>query len=246
MNVHIHKNRKNWLLGAFAIGFFLCYKLLPPATHDQPILPLVNSSNFSSFTDMYSGGQSTLQLADAPDQIQAQIQFTAPESQAPYVGFRWDLEKAQKKKANWTFMDSIVLDFEAQNISKIQLQLQTFDPDISKPNQPETYKTLIKDIFLDQSDHHHLSVPLESFYIPDWWFKAQQASLKYDSKHFEQVTRIELLLFNSQSSSQPSRFYLTRLTAHGRTNRNLGLLLLGFIVLVMIAIGLKDKSIGNS
>lgn len=229
---------KSFLLGIFvplllAVLGIVVYRHIPA---ERTVLQLVPSSEFRRaievFNDSMAGGASRIRLEESQTGgLRAHMHLSAPEGQDAWAGFGWLLQES-----NWTFVDSLYIEVRTDNLEEIELKLLTFDPNHTRRTDRNTYKQIVKELPVS-SRWHTLAVPIDHFYIPQWWFAQQGVDPKFDSKHLERVFRLDIRPSSHAPQGQDLRIEVRSLVVVGSSNRNFAILFVYLFLLMVVALG---------
>jgi hypothetical protein len=221
-----------FLLVLALIGFFVYSKAPSP----RKVISIAPSTEFSkslqTYADSSSEGQSRVALAQVGSTILCKTTFAPASKKDVWAGFGWDLDQ------NWDFMDTLYLEVRASGIPELELKLLTYDPDYSKAGDPSTYRQVVKEVPVS-NQWQKLAIAAEHFYVPDWWYTQTGVSKNLDSRHFEQVLRLNIQPSSKAPRGVPLEFEVRSLTLTGTNSRNLAIFLGYLFVLMIFALGVN-------
>jgi len=148
------------------------------------------------------------------------------------IGFSFDAK-------NWNLMDSIVLEFESSpNFKELVVQILTFDPDYTDLDDRSTMKPFIKELNLSPGNKRY-SIPMEHFYVPDYWFTQQNAKNRHNPKKFFAVTGMDIFSAWKNPANTELELKIGNICVTGASNIPFVILIIYIGILIAIAISVR-------
>lgn len=120
---------------------------------------------WSTFTDSSSGGCSiTPGITYSDSAIRWITELRSGNFQWPYTGITRDVRSGQSR---YTDFDTLVLEVKSTYDGNADLLLCTFDPGVTKVENPLLYRNL-KYTFKITQEKNRIAIPLKEFNIADW------------------------------------------------------------------------------
>ena len=143
---------------------------------------------------------------------------------------------------NWNLMDSLVLNLQSSgDFKELIVQILTYDPDYTDPNNRNTMKPAIKELYLSPGTKRY-SIAMEHFYTPDYWFEQQKARNTHNAKRFSAVAGLEMFAGWKNQADKPLELKAESICAEGFSNMPFVVLVIYLSILVAIAISARTKS----
>jgi len=226
------------ILGLLGI---VVYILLPERIRSESLVPAsVKGAKFYMYDDSADGGGSRAYLSHSDTLVLFDFALGKNPGKSPYCGFGWDFSL---KKRNWSFMDSLILEIRASGMQQVIVKVMTFDPDYTREGENNTLRPLIKEIAVN-GEWRRIAIPVEELYVPEYWYKDNGISTRYDSKHLEGVVRVEIAPGWEEARGKPLGLQIRSFQASGASNLYFGLLVGWLLLLLIAAIGVRtpDRS----
>jgi len=143
---------------------------------------------------------------------------------------------------NWNLMDSLVLNLQSSgDFKELIVQILTYDPDYTEPNNRNTMKPAIKELYLSPGAKRY-SIAMEHFYTPDYWFEQQKAKNTHNAKRFSGVAGLEMFSGWKNQEGSPLELKAESICVEGFSNMLFVILVIYLSILVAIAISARTKS----
>lgn len=225
------------ILVAIAAVVLGVYAFLPDRHFTDGVFPLHSGATVLAYDDKADGGTSEVEFRLQDSSLDFSCQLGAVENQGAWCGLLFDVSLGNKAEyRNWTFVDSLVFDVEAAGTDEILVKVWTFDPDVTDIKKPRSYRLLLKELSLKKG-RQRVSVPLEQFYTPEFWFKDGNVDKKLTRRHQETVARIEIAPGWNQARGKKFSVKFYQITAKGVSNLFFGIVLFIMLILMVVAIG---------
>lgn len=146
---------------------------------------------WGTFTDSLSGGHSINPgIAYSDSAIQWITELRSGNFQWPYTGIIRDVRSGQ---CRCTDLDTLVLEVKSTYEGNADLLLCTFDPGITKVENPLSYRNL-KYTFKITQEKNRIFIPLKEFKVAGWWKVQNNVSLEDNRKFLDSLCFIELIV----------------------------------------------------
>jgi len=143
---------------------------------------------------------------------------------------------------NWNLMDSLVFNLQSsENFEELIVQILTYDPDYTDPNNRNTMKPAIKELYLSPGTRRY-SIAMEHFYTPDYWFEQQKAKNVHNAKRFSAVAGLEMFSGWKNQADKPLELKAESICAEGFSNTSFVVLVIYISILIAIAISVRTKN----
>lgn len=229
-------------LAIAAIAVLAVYMLLPKREFREVMFPVTEGTSIDKYDDKSDGGSSEADLKLADSSVSFSCTLGMDTAQPAWCGLLWNFDPENKKNyRNWTFVDTVFIDVESSGTDGIIVKVWTYDPDVTDVGNPATFKLLLKEVPL-KSGENRVAVPMEHFYTPDFWYGTAGVDTKYNKRHQENVARVEIVPGWKHPRGKPFTVVVKNFTAVGVSNLYFGIVLAVFILLTIIAVGLRHKT----
>lgn len=166
----------------------------------------------------------------------------------PYAGFNVILGDTLSGEGceNWQIYDHIEITMNSTNSEGLHLQTFAHVPE-AKRNHPAEFRRLAQIALPLSRLNKSYEVDLKSIQTPLWWKRAYNISLLDTENHHQNVCSFALLLspdFAKHSRPDTLNVYSVKLTGEQPGNSSLGLILIGFSILLLIVPILKPEPFG--
>lgn len=218
------------------------YFALPNRYFTESVFPLTDGMTVVAYDDKADGGLSEAEFSAKDSLLEFSCTLGADTSRGAWCGLVFDLSQGEKGKyRNWTFVDSVVFDVEAHGTKEVLVKIWAFDPDVTKPNQPRSFRLLLKEVSLEEG-RQRVVVPMEHFYTPDFWYTDGKVDPSMNRRHQESIARLEIAPGWNQKRGQKYSLAIHEVTAKGVSNFAFGVVLFIILGLTVVAIGRKNSS----
>ena len=226
------------LIAALVVGVYLA---LPKGDFVESVFPLEKTASVLAYDDKSDGGSSDVRLEAGDSLLSFSCNLGLDTARGAWCGLVFDLSQGDEREyRNWTFVDSVVLDVDAHGTKEILMKIWTYDPDVTKLDEPRTFKLLLKEIPLAEG-FQHLVIPMEQFYTPDFWFTDGNIDPSMDRRHQEAVARVEIAPGWNQERGREFSLKFHGISAKGISNFGFGVVLFIILTLTILAIGRKHS-----
>jgi hypothetical protein len=120
------------------------------------------------------------------------------------------------------------------------MKIWTYDPDVTDDSKKLTFRQLIKEVPVSE-EMQRIAIPMEQFYVPDYWFEQTGAKKDLTQRHLESVARVEIAPGWKTPRDKPFTLKIHRIEVRGVSNLTLGILLGVLLFVAILAIGGKKK-----
>lgn len=231
------------VIAAIVVGVYLA---LPESDFTESVFPLNETATVVAFDDKADGGSSNIEFATRDSLLEFSCELGLDTARGAWCGLVFDLSQGEKKNfRNWTFVDSVVLDIEAQGTKEILMKVWTYDPDVTKLDDARSFKLLLKEIPLKEG-RQRVVIPMEQFYTPDFWYTDGNVDPSRNRRHQESVARVEIAPGWNQKRGQKFSLNLYSISATGVSNFGFGVVLFIILGLTIVAIGRKHSGDKNT
>lgn len=151
-----------------------------------------NPSHWYAFDDNSSGGDSKItQPVITDSSVMLVFQLRKKEFLWPYVGLGRTVNENGFKGYNPD--DSLIMEMSSNRKGRILLKLSTFDPELTKPGKPLTYRILEKQVTVT-SALRRIAIPLKEFNVADWWKQQNEISPEDNSLYLDSLCYVEVIV----------------------------------------------------
>jgi len=229
------------ILVAIAAITLLVYALLPKVIFEEVVFPMDKSISVMGYDDSTDGGESVAHLNVSDESVAFDCKLGADTVKSAWCGLLWNMDPQENKSyRNWTFVDSLIFDVEAEGTNEVLLKLWTYDPDVTDIKKARTFRLLMKEMPL-QKGRQRVSIPMEHLYTPDFWYETSGANRELTGRHQETVARLEIAPGWNQSRGKKFSVKFYSVKAIGISNISFGIVLFIFLILAIVAVGRRHK-----
>lgn len=217
------------------------YFALPNRYFVENVFPLTEGVTVDAYDDKADGGSSDIEFAVADSLLDFSCALGADTTRGAWCGLVFDVSQGEKGKyRNWTFVDSVVLDVESHGTKEVLVKIWAYDPDITKPENPRSFRLLLKEFSL-QDGRQRIAIPMEHFYTPDFWYTDGKVDPAMNRRHQESIARVEITSGWNQNRGQKYSLTIHEMTVKGVSNFAFGVVLFIILGLTVVAIGRKNS-----
>ena len=222
---------------AIAVAVIVGYFLMPSRYFVDSVFPLSSDASVAAYDDTYDGGASQVTLAQADSSLSFSCSLGGAEGQSAWCGFVIDLrEKSEKRYRDWTFVDSVIFDLDVKGTDEVLAKIWAYDPDVTDTLKARTFRLLMKEIPLVEG-RQRISIPMEQFYTPEFWFNDEHVDAALVDRHQETVARIEIAPGWNHPRGKKFSLVVHEIAVKGLSNFSFGVVLFILIGLMIVAIG---------
>lgn len=240
------------ILVAIAAVVLGVYFMLPSRHFEDSVFPLLGNASVESYDDSYDGGLSKTQFAKADSSLSFSCTLGGEENQSAWCGLVFDIrEQGEKRYRDWNFVDSVIFDIESKGTDEILVKIWAYDPDVTDTLKARTFRLLLKELPL-VGGRQRISIPMEQFYTPDFWFDEEHVDRSLTDRHQETIARVELAPGWNHPRQKEFSLVIYGITAKGLSNFSFGVVIFIMLGLMIVAIGRshssgehEDKSVGR-
>lgn len=226
------------VLAAIVIGV---YNFLPNRYFTESVFPLNDETSLVAYDDKADAGSSEIELAMGDSLLDFSCTLGADTTRGAWCGLLFDLSQGDKKKfRNWTFVDTVVFDLEVKGTKEVLVKIWTYDPDVTKLNEPKTFRLLLKEMPLAEG-RQRVAIPMENFYTPDFWYTDAKVDPSMNRRHQETVARVEIAPGWNQKRGQKFSLAIREISVKGVSNVGFGIVLFIILGLTIVAIGRRHS-----
>lgn len=234
------KNRSKILIGLAVLGF-LIFALVPDIDFEEKLFPIQEGLELVSYDDQADGGSSAARMALIDSSLVFDCRLDSNLLKNAWCGLIWSFVSDEDFHfQNWTFVDTLILEADVKGISEILIKVWTYDPDVTDLENKTSFRLLIKEVPLKEGIQR-ISIPFNDFYTPDYWYSQTKTDKNWKKRHQESVAKVEITPGWNALRGVPFQLSIKSFSAKGVSNTSLGILLVFFTVLMMIAIGARQK-----
>ncbi|WP_407444252.1 hypothetical protein [Fibrobacter sp.] len=225
------------ILAAIAAIVLIVYALLPDRSFEESVFPLEEGVTVLGYDDNTDGGESVVRTDILDSVLSFDCTLGEDTLKSAWCGILWnaDPDSAQAYR-NWTFVDSLILDVEAQGTNEILLKIWAYDPDVTDISKPKTFRLLMKEIHL-LSGRRRVAIPMAHFYIPNFWYDDNKVDRNLKQRHQETIARVEIAPGWNQPRGKKFSLKIYGVKAVGVSNFYFGIVLGVFLLLTIVAVG---------
>ncbi|MCQ2100244.1 MAG: hypothetical protein MJZ10_08055 [Fibrobacter sp.] len=231
-----------FILAIIAAATLVAYFNLPIRFFIDGVFPFECQGSVVVYDDRSDGGASVV----SSEADESSIRFTCALGESEkggWCGILFDLRKKDEAgfaNRDWSFVDSVIVDLEAEGTSEILLKLWAFDPVVTDTNVARTYRLLMKELPLVQG-RQRVSIPMDQFYTPEFWYSDNRVDTSLVDRHQEAMVRLEIAPGWNQPHGKPFSLKIYKIEAKGLSNKVFGGVLFIMLVLTIVAVGRKHS-----
>lgn len=230
------------ILAVIAAVVLAIYAILPDVLFVEHVFPMEQGTVLIGYDDSTDGGDSKANMVVGDSAISFDCTLGIDTSKGAWCGLLWNMDPdSAMNYRNWTFVDSVIFDVEANGTREVLVKIWTYDPDVTDITKPKTFRLLMKEMPLSEG-RNHISIPMSHFYTPDFWFSDGHVDRKLNQRHQETVARIEIAPGWNQARGKKFSVKFFEIKAVGVSNIYFGIVLLIFLVITIIAVGRRHQS----
>lgn len=234
------------VLAAIVVVVLGVYFALPNRYFTESVFPLTDEMAVVAYDDKSDGGLSDVEFAAKDSSLAFSCALGTDSTRGAWCGLVFDLSQGEKKKyRNWTFVDTVVFDIEASGTKEVLVKIWAFDPDVTNPENPRSFRLLLKEVAL-MDGRQRVAVPMEHFYTPDFWYTDGKVDPALNRRHQESIARLEIAPGWNQKRGQKYSLTIHEVSVKGVSNFAFGVVLFIILGLTVVAIGRKNSSEKNS
>ena len=213
------------------------YFALPCRFFEDSVFPLHGNASVESYDDSYDGGLSKTKFAQADFSISFSCTLGGEENQSAWCGLVFDVrEQGDKRYRDWNFVDSVIFDVDAKGTDEILVKIWAYDPDVTDTLKARSFRLLLKELPLAEG-RQRISVPMEQFYTPDFWYDDEYVNRELTDRHQETIARIEIAPGWNHPRHKEFSLVIYGITAKGLSNFSFGVVMFIMLGLMVVAIG---------
>lgn len=233
---------KTYVILATIAALALCvFFLLPDRHFEDLVFPLNDKSTVFAYNDQIDGGESETTFLKNDSSLNFSCTLGLDTTKSAWCGLLFDISNGKNAEyRNWLFVDSIIFDIEAIGTREILVKVWTFDPDVTNIKNPRTYRLLMKEMPIGKG-RRRISLPMEHFYTPDFWYSESNIDPTLNKRHQETVARLEIAPGWNRRRGETFSLKIYSVKAKGVSNIAFGILMIIMLVLMIVAIGRKHS-----
>ncbi len=225
------------ILVAIAAAVIVVYFALPCRFFTDSVFPLHSEATVAAYDDTFDGGSSKMSFSQADSSLSFSCALGGSEEQSAWCGFVVDLRlKGEMRYRDWTFVDSVIFDLDAKGTDEVLVKIWTYDPDVTDTLKARTFRLLMKELPL-AAGRQRISIPMEHFYTPEFWFKDEHVDTALVERHQEMVARVEFAPGWNHPRGKEFKLVVYSITAKGLSNFTFGVVMFIMLGLMIVAIG---------
>ncbi|WP_322400342.1 helix-turn-helix transcriptional regulator [Massilia luteola] len=181
--------------------------------------------HFGTYSDVATGGVSTVRLHDA-SRDRLRFDFKLRDVAAyPFAAADMVLgtDKGRQIHEDWSKFRTVTFVAKCAPATSLMFEVSTFDEDISKPGQFETYRPP-RTYFSCNEQGMPVTLDLSRLLVPEWWFPAMKEDLARQGYKLNKVAKIMFGTSTATPRNVDSYVEISELTLHGRDYRYLAAL----------------------
>lgn len=222
---------------AIAVAVIIGYFAMPSRYFIDSVFPLHGDASVVAYDDTYDGGSSQVAFTQADSSLSFSCTLGGEEGQSAWCGFVIDLrENGEERYRDWTFVDSVILDLDAEGTDEVLMKIWTYDPDVTDTLKARTFRLLMKEIPL-VAGRQRISIPMEQFYTPEFWFNDEHVDPSLVDRHQETVARVEIAPGWNHPRGKKFSLKVHDIAVKGLSNFSFGVVMFIMLGLMIVAIG---------
>ena len=165
--------------------------LFPLYIYGVLLLPPGNNAKWKQFNDSLEGGNSRNITLNISDQVIWSF-CLKPGCPWPYIGLSMILphDTLSHHLNSFGKDDSLILILRSNRETSVKLQLATYDPAVTKPDNQISYR-MLEHLITVKKESHRVAVPLSEFKTASWWLERLKIPPESNDPHLESICRIE-------------------------------------------------------
>lgn len=225
------------ILAAIAAIVLIVYALLPDQKFEESVFPLEEGVTVFGYDDTVDGGESVAHTDIGDSVLSFDCTLGADTTKSAWCGILWNADPdSAMAYRNWTFVDSLILDVEAEGTHEILLKVWAFDPDVTDIRKPKTFRLLMKEVHL-RAGRRRVAIPMAHFYIPNFWYDDNKVDKELNRRHQENIARVEIAPGWNQPRGKKFSLKIYSVKAVGISNLYFGIVMGIFLLLTIVAVG---------
>lgn len=225
------------ILAAIAAIVLIVYALLPDQKFEESVFPLEEDVTVFGYDDTVDGGESVAHTDIGDSVLSFDCTLGADTTKSAWCGILWNADPdSAMAYRNWTFVDSLILDVEAEGTHEILLKVWAFDPDVTDIRKPKTFRLLMKEVHL-RAGRRRVAIPMAHFYIPNFWYDDNKVDKELNRRHQENIARVEIAPGWNQPRGKKFSLKIYSVKAVGISNLYFGIVMGVFLLLTIVAVG---------
>ncbi|MRV72647.1 helix-turn-helix domain-containing protein [Duganella sp. FT92W] len=208
------------------LAWFFIHQSFPTLT----LLPAEKDGvrwHYDTYTDVATGGASTIRLHDASRERLRYHFRLSDKSEFPFVSAQLEMESAKGKQGvvDWSKYHTITFVAKCAPAGSMTFVVNTFDDQVTKPGYYATYRSP-GTYFSCNEQGVPVSLDLARLYIPDWWFYQMKLDLSHQGYKLDKVARLVFGTSPTNPRNVDSYFEVGEVTLHGRDYRYISALVI--------------------
>ena len=225
------------ILAPIAAIVLIVYALLPDQKFEESVFPLEEGVTVFGYDDTVDGGESVAHTDIGDSVLSFDCTLGADTTKSAWCGILWNADPdSAMAYRNWTFVDSLILDVEAEGTHEILLKVWAFDPDVTDIRKPKTFRLLMKEVHL-RAGRRRVAIPMAHFYIPNFWYDDNKVDKELNRRHQENIARVEIAPGWNQPRGKKFSLKIYSVKAVGISNLYFGIVMGVFLLLTIVAVG---------
>lgn len=204
----------------------------------EDVFAQVKDGIIIAYDDKTDGGSSEVQFKRNGSAADFECTLGTDENKGAWCGLLMDLIVEDTLYRDWTFVDSVIVNLESSGTNEILLKIWTFDPEVTDVKVPRSFRLLMKEIPLT-GGAQRVSIPLEQFYTPDFWYEDAKVDRTLECRHHETVARVEIAPGWNHPRGKKFSLSVKSIEVKGLSNFWFGVVLFIFLGLTIIAVGYR-------
>ncbi len=231
---------KTYTILGLAVAIILgVYFVIPQKRFEENVFPLIQGEDVLVYDDQTDGGNSQIESSVDSSALNFSCTLGADTSKGAWCGIVFSLSDVKKENfRKWNFVDSVILDIEAYGTSEILLKIWTFDSDITKLDEWQSFRLLLKEVPLSDG-RQRIAVAMDDFYTPDFWTEKYGKESSGGRRFLETTARLEITSGWNQPRGKRYSLNIRDISVSGVSNLYFGLAMIAIILVVVAAIGLR-------
>lgn len=227
--------------GIMLIKILFSIFLLPLYVYGVVLLPPGNKAKWGTFDDHLEGGKSeNIALSVSSDQVEW-IFCMKPGCPWPYIGLSLALpyDTTSINRNSFGKDDSLIMILRSNRETSVKLQLATYDPLVTKPDNDLTCR-ILENLITVKKESCRVAVPLGEFKTASWWLQRYKVPPENNDLHLESIRRIEWEFTDSDRLEKIDTLIISRVELKHKSSNSA--FLLGIIAIIFfIGIGILWK-----
>jgi AraC-like DNA-binding protein len=201
------------------------------------LLPPGKNAKWKPFDDALEEGKSQNVSLNIADQVVWSF-CLKPGCPWPYIGLSMVLPQDSLSYHSYSYTkdDSLILIMKSNRETPVKIQLATYDPGLTKPENLISYR-MLEHLNTVKTEFSRVSIPLGEFKIAPWWLERLNVPPESNDLHLESICRIEWEFTDPGRLEKIDTLIINRVELKHRSSK-ISLLFVIISIIIVTGIGL--------